>query len=110
MNSGFSHARIDRINAAQDRLIARKLRRNPRLVSIARRNLARWMNRDGKEVRPVFREWERILTRLDSEELARFLISDTAMCRRLRQSSPFAGVLSKAERRAISLKHEKTRA
>ena len=109
MNSRISHAQIDRINAAQDRWIARKVRRNPRLLKIAHQNLARWIQHDGKQVRPVFREWERILTRLDADEIARFLQSDTPMARRLRQSSPFAGVLSDAERRAIRLKHEKTR-
>ena len=62
---------------------------------------------DGRNVRPVFQEWHGILTRLSKGELADFLRSDTPMARRLRQSSPFAGVLSDAERLAIRLRHEK---
>ena len=67
------------------------------------------MTRDGKSPRTVFCEWERILTRLNAREIARFLRSDTPMARRLRQSSPFAGVLTEAERKRIRL-HEKARA
>lgn len=101
-----SHGIIDRINADQDRAIARKLRCDPGVLRLARRNLRRWMAGDGRRVRPVFREWELVLRRLTRFETAAFLISDTPMARRLRQSSPFAGVLSEAERDAIRREHE----
>lgn len=104
-----SHRRIDRINAAQDRQIATRLRRDDRLLKSARRSLARWMARDGRTVRPVFQEWHRILTRLSRAEIADFLRSDTPMARRLRQSSPFAGLLTDVERRTQRLPHEKAR-
>jgi hypothetical protein len=107
MGSRISHALIDRINAAQDRLIASALGRNRSALRIARENLRRWMARDGRKVRPVFREWHRILDQLTPAEIANFLRSDTPMSRRLRQSSPFAGVLTDAERRTIRKKHEK---
>jgi hypothetical protein len=102
-----SHVVTDRINAAQDRLIAARLRSGRRALRIARENLRRWMARDDGKVRPVFLEWRCILVRLTSGEIADFLQSDTPMARRLRQSSPFAGVLSEAERRAIRRRHEK---
>ncbi len=102
-----AHAQIDSINAEQDRLIAAKLRRDPGVLELARCNLRRWMKADGKSVRPVFREWERILSYLSAAEIARFLRSDTPMARRLRQSTPFHGVLTRAERQAIRSKHEK---
>jgi hypothetical protein len=107
MSSRMSHAVIDRINAAQDRLIASKLCRNRRVIEVARNNLRRWITRDGRSVRSAFQEWDRILDRLTPAEIASFLRSDTPMARRLRQSSPFAGVLTDAERRAIRRKHEK---
>jgi len=110
MTSRMSHAVIDHVNAAQDRLIAARLRRDRRALRIARQNLRRWMARDGRKVRTVFREWHGILVRLNAREIAAFLESDTPMARRLRQSSPFAGVLTEAERRAIQQKHEKARA
>jgi hypothetical protein len=59
------------------------------------------MAHDGKCVRPVFAEWRRLLERLTANELADFLISDTPLARRLRQSSPLAGLLPPAGRRAF---------
>jgi hypothetical protein len=67
------------------------------------------MKRDGRQVRPVFQEWHRILTRLSRAEIADFLQSETPMARRLRQSSPFAGVLSDSERKAIRQRDAKAR-
>jgi hypothetical protein len=95
----FSHAAIDRRNAKRDRLVARQLRHDPRLLRLARANLRRWMARDGKRIRPVFAEWWRILERLSPREIADFLISDTPLARRLRQSSPFLGRLAQGSRR-----------
>jgi hypothetical protein len=107
MRTRRCHALIDRINAAQDWLIAAKVRRGGRALRIARANLQRWTARDGRNVRPGFKEWQAILERLEASEISDFLRSDTPMARRLRQYSPFAGVLSEAERRAIRQKHEK---
>jgi hypothetical protein len=87
-----SHTTIDLKNELQDRLLARHLRKNGRLVRLARRNLKRWMARDGKKPRAVFLEWQRILDYLSPREIADFLVSDTPMARRLRQSSPFMGL------------------
>ena len=101
-----SHRVIDRINAAQDRVIASKLRRDSRVLVRARRNLRRWMAADGRSVRPVFREWDLVLRRLARFELVAFLSSNTPMARRLRQSTPFTGVLSDRERLAIRQAHE----
>jgi hypothetical protein len=95
----FSHEAIDRRNAANDRFIAGRLRRDPALLRQARNNLRRWMARDGKRPRPVFVEWRRILERLTASEIADFLTSDTPMAIRLRQSSPFIGPLPGKKRR-----------
>jgi hypothetical protein len=76
----------------------------------ARADLARWIAADGRQVRPVFREWHAILHRLTAREIAAFLRSDTPMACRLRQSSPLAGILSESERRRIAKRHAKGRA
>ena len=95
----FSHQDVDVKNELQDRLLARRLRRNTRLIRLARANLLRWISRDGKQTRRVFVEWQRILDHLSANEIADFLISDTPMARRLRQSSPFMGLFPKLGRR-----------
>jgi hypothetical protein len=87
-----SHQDIDARNQLQDRLLASRLRRNTRLLRQARANLRRWKARDGRHPRRVFVEWQRILDHLSAKEIADFLVSDTPMAQRLRQSSPFLGL------------------
>jgi hypothetical protein len=81
--------------------VARQLRQDSRILRQARANLTHWAARDRKLVRPVFAEWRRILDCLSADEIADFLISDTPLCRRLRQSSPFLGLLAHGEKRKI---------
>ncbi len=94
----FSQREIDLRNERQDRLLAGRLRGDTRLLRLAQANLRRWKARDGKRPRPVFVEWQRILTYLSPNEIADFLVSDTPMARRLRQSSPFMGLFPKPVR------------
>ena len=96
----FSHRDIDVKNELQDRLLARRLRRDTRLLRLAQANLRRWKARDGKRPRPAFVEWQRILDHLSAKEVADFLVSDTPMARRLRQSSPFMGLFPRSGRPA----------
>ena len=109
MRRGRTHVQIDEINAAEDRLIAVRLRRGREPLRTAKRNLRRWMARDGARPRAVFQEWMLVLTRLTPTEIAGFLESNTPRARRLRQSSPFAGVLSESERESIRRRHAPTR-
>jgi hypothetical protein len=109
MASVFSHAAIDRVNERQDRAIACELRRDRRILRLARGNLRRWSARDGKHVRQVFAEWQRILDYLNPDEIADFLSSNTPLAKRLRQSSPFAGLFGNQQSRANRKKHETAR-
>src|SRR5947207_8696175 len=47
MRPVFTHQLIDQRNAEYDRLIARRLRRERRLLRLARANLRRWSAADG---------------------------------------------------------------
>ena len=102
-----THRLIDQVNVAQDRHIAAKLRRDSGVLRLARSNLRRWAAVDGRCVRTVFLEWHAVLHRLNASEIADFLCSDTPLARRLRQSSPFTGVLTSAERLSIRRRYEK---
>ena len=93
----LTHRDIDLRNGLQDRLLARRLRKDTGLLRLARKNLRRWQTRDGRRPRPAFLEWERILDYLSAGEIADFLVSDTPMARRLRQSSPFLGLFPKVD-------------
>ena len=80
--------------------VAQKIRRNPKLMRIPRGNLRRWK----KKLRPwppAFREWEYILKNKSLEATLEILTQDNDEGQRLRQSDPFAGVLSEKERRSF---------
>jgi DNA-binding transcriptional ArsR family regulator len=81
--------------------VARELRHAPeRVVAKARENIRRWQELNPRSNRPWIEAWTEILDRHPSE-VALLLTDESARMRELRQSSPFAGVLTPAERRAV---------
>ncbi len=80
------------------RRVAERLRARPELLGVARTNLRRWQQRnaDSPSLLSCYAEWEIILER-PLEEVLSLLVSETEEGQRLRQNSPFAGVLSPAE-------------
>ena len=81
-------------------LIAAKLRTDPTLVQHARGNLERWLRDCSTRTRPALLEW-RALFDGPIDELLTFLTSQEERAVRLRQSSPFAGILTPDERAVI---------
>ena len=64
----------------------------------ARGNLCRWLSDRGEDsLASVYREWEYLLKSLSAAEVSQLLIAEDERSTRLRQSSPFAGVLSPQE-------------
>jgi hypothetical protein len=64
----------------------------------ARDNLRRWLaNRRDESLGSVYGEWESLLATLTPSQISQLLIADDERSTRLRQSSPFAGVLSPRE-------------
>lgn len=90
------HTRIEARSLAMHRAIAGKVRKNPRLLEAAGENIRRW-RRQGVDV-TAFAEWEAILER-GVEETVRVLTDPSENAARLRQSTPFTGVLTPKERR-----------
>ncbi len=93
------HTRLDERSLALHRLIARKLAANPALLDKARENLRRWRKSSGSPSL-AFAEWAQILTN-PVDQVAQFLEERSERATRLRQSSPFCGILTETERRAI---------
>jgi hypothetical protein len=93
-----SHELLDEISLELSRRTAARLRQQPDLVALAHRNLARWsrLNSNAPALLRCYAEWQEILNR-PLEEICALLISETEKARRLRQNSPFAGVLSARE-------------
>jgi hypothetical protein len=93
------HTRLDERSLALHRLVAEKISHDPELLEWARDNLRRWQSAGGSPSLALA-EWEHILTRT-VEEITALLVDPSENATRLRQSSPFAGILTEAERMAI---------
>jgi hypothetical protein len=102
-----SHRWIDERSLALHSAVAAKLEAQPELLDVARQNLQRWLS-----ARPAaaLLEWQAVLDRTPLSEVIDLLRSATADAARLRQSSPFAGVLSPSERQSILDAYESRRA
>lgn len=70
------------------------LRASPHPLDVARENLGRWCvrNADSPCLLRCYSEWKAILER-PLDEVCEILCAETDEGRRLRQNSPFAGVL-----------------
>ena len=91
----MDHAQIEERGIVLHRVIAQRIRENPAQQDVARQNLRRWINEGGE--RSYWIEWEKMLEGPLEERLA-FMVSPTEKARWLRQSSPFAGILTPQER------------
>ena len=91
------HRRPELISLAYHRLLAERL--TDELVERSRQQLHRW-SKTGKLDPRWLRSWEDVLSR-STREIAETISDDTIELAQLRQSSPFAGLLSEPERRRI---------
>jgi hypothetical protein len=101
-----SHAWIDQRSLALHEAIADKIEAEPRLVAVARANVARWLapNRT-----TALLDWRDLLDVTPLSELLALLRSPAEEAARLRQSSPFAGLLTPQERQSILERYESRR-
>jgi hypothetical protein len=95
------HIRIEERSIALHRAVAERIRGNPKLMEEAIINLQRYLKQSfsdsRKPVSPLV-EWQELLENQSLEETLDFMVSDSERARRLRQSSPFAGILTPQER------------
>jgi hypothetical protein len=101
MNSPIrhDHHRLDARSRALHAAIASRIRRDPALLAIPLANLDRW-EQEGGPAR-AFQEWRQILLSEPLELVLSLLEEDSERADRLRQSSPFTGILSPEERAEI---------
>jgi hypothetical protein len=90
------HQLIETRSLRLHQAIAEKLRRNPDLIRRAYENIGRW-KRINSFPQPYLDEWQAVLDQGLEASLA-LMCEDSERGRRLRQSSPFPGILSNAER------------
>jgi hypothetical protein len=98
-----SHQWIDQRSLALHEAVAEKLIAHPELLEVARQNLRRWL---ASHPQPALLEWQRALDSLPLAGVIELLRAPDERATRLRQSSPFAGVLTPRERQAILDRYE----
>ena len=97
-SANMKHSQTDQVSLELGRRVAERLRWQPEVVAFARANLARW-SRQNASVPSLLRcyaEWQEILSH-PVDEICDLLCSESDDAQRLRQNSPFAGVLPPAE-------------
>lgn len=99
-DGALKHRIIEARSLAMHCLAAQKISRNPALLDQVRRNLETWRSRYGKDTPRALDEWEAILRR-PWPAIAAFITDSGERATRLRQSTPFAGVLSARERERV---------
>lgn len=81
-------------------VIAAKITRDPELLAKPRENIERWSARIGKNPPRWIAQWRSILA-LPWPQIAALITTPSEEGARLRQSTPFAGILTAEERRRI---------
>lgn len=98
-NAMDKQRRIEQRILAQHQIVAQQLRANPdNVLAHARANLARWKAKYEDEAQPAYlHEWETLLAG-PLNRVEEVLTADSEDAKRLRSSSPFAGVVTPRER------------
>ncbi len=96
----LKHRIIEARSLAMHCLAAQKIMRDPALLDRVRRTLDAWRERYGKDAPRALDEWAEILRR-PWPQIAAFITDAGERATRLRQSTPFAGVLGVRERERI---------
>jgi hypothetical protein len=103
----MNHILIDERSRELDEVVLAHFAREPeKTIEIARENIARWLAQRGSV--PALEEWEQILKE-PIQTITELLASSSEEAKRLRQSSPFCGILTEEERRTIFKKYEEIR-
>jgi DNA-directed RNA polymerase specialized sigma subunit len=102
------HDLIDRRSLELNRLVAEKIRRQPELMDLVRGRLDRTLSepRLSESCKDALREWQVILSTHSLNEVLEILTEDSDEGQRLRQSTPFTGILNQRERLDVFRRHE----
>jgi hypothetical protein len=94
------HRLLEIRSLAMHAVIAAKIERDRAPIVVAQKNLDRWQARWKESAPQWLAEWQAILKK-PWKEVAAFITEMSEDAARLRQSTPFAGVLTSDERRRI---------
>ena len=106
---GMDHKRLEEQSLAFHREIAQRIRKNPGLLSRVRDRLVRDIRsgRFSERLTDVMQEWLDLLNESSLGQILALLVGEGENARRLRQSTPFAAILTQEERCRIVKEYEK---
>lgn len=91
------HRRVELRSIALHQVVVERMRDNSEILDKARARVHLWLV-DGGPTHPVYaRRWQELLAQ-PLPEILEILVADTEWMRDLRQTTPFAGVLTDEER------------
>lgn len=93
----MDHQLLDARSLAMHQLVVDKIRRHPQLISHVSENLSHWRGTVSARTMPYIDAWQALLDQ-GTEEVLRVAIEDSPYATAMRQSTPFAGVLTPQER------------
>ena len=104
----MGHRRHEEQSLVLHREIARRIRINPDLLTVVRDRLTKDIHSGqfSVSVTDAMQEWLDLLNAGSLAEILELLLDQGENARRLRQSTPFTGILTQEERRHVLEKHE----
>jgi hypothetical protein len=104
----MDHRKLEERSLALHQEIAQRIKRNPELLSRVRDRLIKDIRSGRFSVRltDAMQEWLDLLNGSSLDQILELLVDQCENARRLRQSTPFAGILTQEERRRILEKYE----
>jgi hypothetical protein len=101
----FSHAELDARARALAAAVSTRIRVDPGIVQRASAHVDARLASASAGEQGELREWQRIFRTMSMPRLRRFLVEGSERANRLRQTSPFFGVLSADERDRLIAEH-----
>jgi len=107
----MGHDLIDTHSLELNRLVAEKIRQHPELMDFVRSKLDRTLSdsRLSDSCKDALRKWQTILSSHSLDEILEILTQGSYEGQRLRQSTPFSGVLNQKEHLDIFHRYEPSR-
>lgn len=104
----LTHGALDAHSLAVAGSIADNIKRNPRVIPRALAYLARRIPEASRREQHELQEWVALLENASPARIRRFLVDEGEWATRLRQSSPFVGMMSREERAELLTSVDKT--
>jgi len=105
---GMRHDLINNRSLELNRLVVEKIRRHPELMDFVRSNLKSALDDEtlSDSCKDALKEWDYLLRNFRTDIVLDTLVEESERGQRLRQSTPFWGILTQEERGKVFCQYE----